>query len=157
MYIGSYQCTGSGTAGDSWGTDSNGHRPDLCGSNGNDRDHFINSGTDVLAWRSGVQGKSGDLGDSRISQKYTYGTECKRMYIGSYQCTGSGTAGDTWGTDSNGHRPDLFFLMIRRPPRSTLFPYTALFRSRSLRSLPGGWLYSSFRPSYTYGTKCKRM
>src|SRR3712207_8175700 len=25
---------------------------------------------------------------------------------------------------------DLFFLMIRRPPRSTLFPYTTLFRSR---------------------------
>src|SRR6266576_2359592 len=24
----------------------------------------------------------------------------------------------------------LFFLMIRRPPRSTLFPYTTLFRSR---------------------------
>src|SRR5260221_2671101 len=35
----------------------------------------------------------------------------------------------------------LFFLMIRRPPRSTLFPYTTLFRS--LRHLarpfqPGG-------------------
>src|SRR2546425_3073504 len=29
------------------------------------------------------------------------------------------------------HRPDsfFFFLMIRRPPRSTLFPYTTLFRS----------------------------
>src|SRR3712207_7763372 len=27
----------------------------------------------------------------------------------------------------------FFFLMIRRPPRSTLFPYTTLFRS-----LPGG-------------------
>src|SRR5258707_415633 len=25
----------------------------------------------------------------------------------------------------------IFFLMIRRPPRSTLFPYTTLFRSRS--------------------------
>src|SRR3712207_8422902 len=25
----------------------------------------------------------------------------------------------------------LFFLMIRRPPRSTLFPYTTLFRSSS--------------------------
>src|ERR1043166_8408008 len=25
-----------------------------------------------------------------------------------------------------------FFLMIRRPPRSTLFPYTTLFRSRGL-------------------------
>src|SRR6266498_5308489 len=27
----------------------------------------------------------------------------------------------------------LFFLMIRRPPRSTLFPYTTLFRSRAAR------------------------
>src|SRR3712207_7140388 len=26
----------------------------------------------------------------------------------------------------------VFFLMIRRPPRSTLFPYTTLFRSRHL-------------------------
>src|SRR2546428_293183 len=25
----------------------------------------------------------------------------------------------------------IFFLMIRRPPRSTLFPYTTLFRSTS--------------------------
>src|SRR3712207_7521944 len=30
----------------------------------------------------------------------------------------------------------FFFLMIRRPPRSTLFPYTTLFRSQRLRS-PG--------------------
>src|SRR5947199_9663307 len=28
----------------------------------------------------------------------------------------------------------FFFLMIRRPPRSTLFPYTTLFRSRALCS-----------------------
>src|SRR3712207_8931268 len=26
----------------------------------------------------------------------------------------------------------VFFLMIRRPPRSTLFPYTTLFRSRTM-------------------------
>src|SRR5690349_25039024 len=42
----------------------------------------------------------------------------------------------------------LFFLMIRRPPRSTLFPYTTLFRSgrrgrgsrrgRPRRRRPGG-------------------
>src|SRR2546430_16972399 len=31
----------------------------------------------------------------------------------------------------------FFFLMIRRPPRSTLFPYTTLFRSHSAR-LPRG-------------------
>src|SRR5215510_15608608 len=31
----------------------------------------------------------------------------------------------------------FFFLMIRRPPRSTLFPYTTLFRSRERgRRLP---------------------
>src|SRR5919206_63879 len=30
----------------------------------------------------------------------------------------------------------FFFLMIRRPPRSTLFPYTTLFRSQQSR-LPG--------------------
>src|SRR6266487_5409694 len=30
----------------------------------------------------------------------------------------------------------FFFLMIRRPPRSTLFPYTTLFRSRPTTSSP---------------------
>src|SRR5690348_17657684 len=31
----------------------------------------------------------------------------------------------------------FFFLMIRRPPRSTLFPYTTLFRSlRQMRQSP---------------------
>src|SRR3712207_8599767 len=28
------------------------------------------------------------------------------------------------------HSVHFFFLMIRRPPRSTLFPYTTLFRSQ---------------------------
>src|SRR2546425_9351805 len=32
----------------------------------------------------------------------------------------------------------FFFLMIRRPPRSTLFPYTTLFRSIQIRrAMPG--------------------
>src|SRR2546427_10806118 len=31
----------------------------------------------------------------------------------------------------------FFFLMIRRPPRSTLFPYTTLFRSKSRHTLEG--------------------
>src|SRR3712207_7449524 len=30
--------------------------------------------------------------------------------------------------------PRFFFLMIRRPPRSTLFPYTTLFRSERRRA-----------------------
>src|SRR2546429_7106604 len=33
----------------------------------------------------------------------------------------------------------FFFLMIRRPPRSTLFPYTTLFRSASPECM--GWFY----------------
>src|SRR2546422_9583985 len=32
--------------------------------------------------------------------------------------------------------PLFFFLMIRRPPRSTLFPYTTLFRSPRLAPPP---------------------
>src|SRR5260221_3457891 len=31
----------------------------------------------------------------------------------------------------------FFFLMIRRPPRSTLFPYTTLFRSIGDEDIPG--------------------
>src|SRR5438270_3768245 len=35
----------------------------------------------------------------------------------------------------------LFFLLIRRPPRSTLFPYTTLFRSVFPTGITlGGWL-----------------
>src|SRR5688572_5648807 len=32
-----------------------------------------------------------------------------------------------------GPRRRFFFLVFRRPPRSTLFPYTTLFRSRTLQ------------------------
>src|SRR3712207_7449870 len=33
----------------------------------------------------------------------------------------------------------VFVLMIRRPPRSTLFPYTTLFRSGDVPRGPGRW------------------
>src|SRR5256885_5631444 len=39
----------------------------------------------------------------------------------------------------------FFFLMIRRPPRSTLFPYTTLFRSRILRHEAGHALDNAYR------------
>src|SRR5687767_8313806 len=35
------------------------------------------------------------------------------------------------GTPRGRSHASFFFLMIRRPPRSTLFPYTTLFRSRA--------------------------
>src|SRR2546430_12304218 len=38
----------------------------------------------------------------------------------------------------------FFFLMIRRPPRSTLFPYTSLFRSKG-----------QFSPTADVGSKLK--
>src|SRR2546422_1620619 len=38
----------------------------------------------------------------------------------------------------------FFFLMIRRPPRSTLFPYTTLFRSRAAQCAVG--LNDKLRP-----------
>src|SRR5438105_11773204 len=36
--------------------------------------------------------------------------------------------------------------MIRRPPRSTLFPYTTLFRSRLIRDVPAGDVHAQFQP-----------
>src|SRR5258707_15339023 len=40
----------------------------------------------------------------------------------------------------------FFFLMIRRPPRSTLFPYTTLFRSRAdavrIRAARHDWIHT---------------
>src|SRR2546426_4062140 len=51
--------------------------------------------------------------------------------------------------------------MIRRPPRSTLFPYTTLFRSPAARDRPGGftgepdvfdtWFTSSLTPQISSG------
>src|SRR5476649_1926970 len=35
----------------------------------------------------------------------------------------------------------FFFLMIRRPPRSTLFPYTTLFRSRACPASGPQWIH----------------
>src|SRR6266581_6264764 len=40
----------------------------------------------------------------------------------------------------------FFFLMIRRPPRSTLFPYTTLFRSGEGHGVLGGLLHERARP-----------
>src|SRR3989442_9640117 len=39
----------------------------------------------------------------------------------------------------------FFFLMIRRPPRSTLFPYTTLFRSAAIATLKNAHLYGQYR------------
>src|SRR5947208_6312648 len=46
----------------------------------------------------------------------------------------------------------FFFLMTRRPPRSTLFPYTTLFRS-----LPGRALRKSERPNPNCWTARKAL
>src|SRR5256885_11382321 len=45
--------------------------------------------------------------------------------------------------------------MIRRPPRSTLFPYTTLFRSRRRRALqpPKGWR----TPVAGLSVRCQRL
>src|SRR2546430_7631911 len=42
------------------------------------------------------------------------------------------------GARGESGRDSFFFLMIRRPPRSTLFPYTTLFRSLAQEDLVAG-------------------
>src|SRR5947209_16772853 len=46
----------------------------------------------------------------------------------------------------------FFFLMLRRPPRSTLFPYTTLFRSPSNRRSFGA--HSALRIDTAARTRC---
>src|SRR5690348_17796981 len=40
--------------------------------------------------------------------------------------------------------------MLRRPPRSTLFPYTTLFRSRRIAALNRTWLDEHLRSSVRF-------
>src|SRR5215813_14589936 len=49
----------------------------------------------------------------------------------------------------------FFFLMIRRPPRSTLFPYTTLFRS-TLRCAACHRLFA-WRPHHSVDRKSTRL
>src|SRR2546422_4776061 len=53
--------------------------------------------------------------------------------------------------------------MIRRPPRSTLFPYTTLFRSHERNTLPEdpkgfrlSWYLQATRPSYRHRQRRSR-
>src|SRR5260370_34292443 len=48
----------------------------------------------------------------------------------------------------------FFFLMIRRPPRSTLFPYTTLFRSAAPRSVARQGPFSSSAALYRSRAWC---
>src|SRR2546430_9896414 len=45
----------------------------------------------------------------------------------------------------------FFFLMIRRPPRSTLFPYTTLFRSLEVSIAAPGLRYAASLVLHDYG------
>src|SRR5206468_13078931 len=52
----------------------------------------------------------------------------------------------------------FFFLMIRRPPRSTLFPYTTLFRSQRVpvcRDSPAAVVYNRAKNG-SLGQRCNR-
>src|SRR5438874_12365077 len=47
----------------------------------------------------------------------------------------------------------FFFLMIRRPPRSTLFPYTTLFRS--VRACPNSYRRANFSRMFRLRTNAR--
>src|SRR5438309_9141057 len=50
----------------------------------------------------------------------------------------------------------FFFLMIRRPPRSTLFPYTTLFRSYYAFGAAGVNTYRKILPNARWEKDCQR-
>src|SRR2546430_12268025 len=51
----------------------------------------------------------------------------------------------------------FFFLMIRRPPRSTLFPYTTLFRSQHPLALRVAGSRLTTRPNWAVATLDDRL
>src|SRR3712207_8928056 len=51
----------------------------------------------------------------------------------------------------------FFFLMIRRPPRSTLFPYTTLFRSQPAVGLQWGGGSGCHVHLPVYGSRCNAI
>src|SRR3972149_7731398 len=51
----------------------------------------------------------------------------------------------------------FFFLMIRRPPRSTLFPYTTLFRSPRAAHHPSNTAIGRFSPFRQGDRKSTRL
>src|ERR1039457_7579402 len=51
----------------------------------------------------------------------------------------------------------FFFLMIRRPPRSTLFPYTTLFRSRKIHLKHPGDLHHLPQHGFLIDRKSTRL
>src|SRR5690348_17487864 len=50
----------------------------------------------------------------------------------------------------------IYFLMLRRPPRATLFPYTTLFRSAKLVGdhVRDGGLAQAGRPEHQHVVQC---
>src|SRR5690606_42080762 len=59
--------------------------------------------------------------------------DARWCYVRAQRCSGRGLAAGAVPLSLGSWLPDcrsLFFLMLRRPPRSTLFPYTTLFRSQ---------------------------
>src|SRR3989338_6810897 len=60
------------------------------------------------------------------------------------------TGEDTSELPSQIHLPFPLFLMIRRPPRSTLFPYTTLFRSELTFSDRDGPLALGYHAARSY-------
>src|SRR2546430_11095168 len=55
---------------------------------------------------------------------------------------------DGFASAASGPFPSFFFLMIRRPPRSTLFPYTTLFRSIFDPAVTGNLTFTTNGPDY---------
>src|SRR3712207_8924347 len=52
----------------------------------------------------------------------------------------------------------VFFLMIRRPPRSTLFPYTTLFRSRiEAHYFVNGGFFEDERQGFRNGERIRHV
>src|SRR3990167_7087500 len=125
------------------------HRITLAGGEGEGGSRVIYPATVVGAARIEAFGiRSGDTLERVCEVRASVaGNGCRPASWGAAEGN-SGGEGDRKSTRLNSSHSQksevlFFFLMRRRPPRSTLFPYTTLFRSRSPRQCSGKWLPTS--------------
>src|SRR6266576_4384710 len=89
---------------------------------------------------SPVDRKSTRLNSSHVEMSYAVFCLKKKNQVRAIATPGHPNHHNFYQSEDNVFGGDVagvfFFLMIRRPPRSTLFPYTTLFRPRGARSFP---------------------
>src|SRR3712207_5714669 len=92
-------------------------------SGANENNHFRAVEIETPRYRPGI------LRGSRRSEEHTSELQSRQYLVCRLLLEKKNNSSRSLSQDGRDRITHVFLLMIRRPPRSTLFPYTTLFRS----------------------------